>query len=157
MFPRESWEMPSKAITVQAVCRPAKIGPGWIATLDRRVGWGDLPRSYRLLKAVLHALDAAAGEMPLRRCGRAWEDATSSQTEVAVLLQRVATGFKPDRLDNPEAAVIAVLDVLDGLAGEPGRESIRDALAAVAGPPPLNPATITWSRSRSSVQKEQLR
>ena len=148
---QEDWDMPSEVI--KAGRRPAVIKPGWIAALDRRLGWDDLPRSYRLLNAVLHALDVTLGENPIKRCGTAWEDTTSARPDVRSLLQRVVTGFKPDRLDSPENAVLVVIDVLDELIDEPGLGLLRDALA---GSTPFNPAAVKWSRARDFFTKEYL-
>lgn len=113
--------MSKGAINLEAGCTPATVKPDSIVALDRHLDWNDLPRSYRLLNAVLHALhstfadkEGIAAPMPIGRCGTAYAEVAldRSDAEVALLRQRVATGFKPDRLDNPEGAVLAVLDVL---------------------------------------------
>lgn len=146
--------MPSEAIKFETGRYPAVIKAGWIAALDRRLGWDDLPRSYRLLNAVLHAVDACRDEKPTRRCGAAWEDAAHERPDVPVFLQQVATGFKPDCLDNPENAVLVVIEVIDDLIDEPDLGRLRDALAR---PTPLDPAAVKWSRVHDAVTTGYLR
>ena len=80
-------------------------------------------------------------------------DTTSARPDIRSLLQCVVTGFKSDCLDNPENAVLVVIDVLDELIDEPGLELLRDALAGSA---PFNPAAVKWSRARDSFTKEYL-
>jgi uncharacterized protein (DUF2267 family) len=147
--------MQGEAINLEASCSLAAIEACWIAALDRHLVWDDLPRSYRLLNAVLHALHMAHAEeeamsvrSPARQCGTTYgEDVVRPAAfDIALLRQRVETGFKPDRLDNPEGAVLAVLDVLAETLNEADLGQIRQSLASSAAPP-CNSSKVKWSES----------
>lgn len=89
----------------------ASIKSEWIAALDRRPGWIDLPRSYRLLNAVLHALYGPSIPAPLRS---------------------VSNGFTLDRVHDPGRATLIVIDLLDELVDEPRLDWMRSQLERVA-------------------------
>ena len=44
------------AVGLEALDHAVQVTHGWINDLDEQLGWGNKPRAYRLLKAVLHAL-----------------------------------------------------------------------------------------------------
>lgn len=128
---------------------PVDIRDTWILELDRHLGWNDMPRSYRLLSAVLRALrDAplegrvdAVARFPVRLCGtlcdNAWvRPAGTTDVNVGNFLDCVAVGFKPDPIDDPATAILAVFDLLsgkiDGSEIEPLRESLCQALMVPA-------------------------
>jgi uncharacterized protein (DUF2267 family) len=97
-----------------------------IDELDRRLGWNDKPRSYRLLMAVLHATwecssadaaPAASRQFPVRRCGTHYERWQRSASPLeglgaADFLSRVDLWFKPDPLRSPAASIPKVFDLL---------------------------------------------
>ena len=98
----------------------------WINELDDRLGWNNKPRSYRLLKAVLHALrdwlplnemaDLAA-QLPTLLRGAYYEQWRPAHTPVkhrtkADFLARVEDLFKADPLAETSRDVIAVLELL---------------------------------------------
>ena len=138
--------MQNGTIDLEAGCRPAEVKAAWIAALDRHLGWDDRPRSYRLLNAVLQALHESLADKAIGRCGRAAVD-EHDELDTHLLLQRVATGFRPDRLEHPEGAVLAVLDVLDPDLDKPGLPQIRGQLLQSVGASRFNPATVKWSAS----------
>jgi uncharacterized protein (DUF2267 family) len=150
--------MPKRAIKLAAGYKPATVKADWIVALDRRLDWDDLPRSYRLLNAVMHAFHMTLADrqeitapLPIRRCGMAYPEALdASDPDTAVLLQRVATGFKPDRLDNPAGAVVAVVDTLGDSLDEAELEPIRQSLSPAADASPFKRSTVKWSGSWSS-------
>ena len=97
-----------------------------INELDDRLGWNNKPRSYRLLKAVLHALrdwlqvneavDLAA-QLPTLLRGAYYEQWRPGATRVrhrtkADFLTRVEESFKVDPLTQPSHAVMAVFELL---------------------------------------------
>jgi len=98
----------------------------WINELDDRLGWNNKPRSYRLLKAALHALrdwlplnEAAdfAAQLPTLLRGAYYEQWRPAATPVrhrtkADFLARVEDLFKADPLAQTSQAVIAVFELL---------------------------------------------
>ena len=138
--------MQNATIDLEAGCRPSEVKAAWIAALDRHLGWDDRPRSYRLLNAVLQALHESLADKAIGRCGST-AVVEHDELDTHLLLQRVATGFKPDRLEHPEGAVLAVLDVLDPELDEPGLLQIRGQLLQSVGVSRFNPATVKWSAS----------
>jgi uncharacterized protein (DUF2267 family) len=145
--------MPSGRIKSKTRHRPAEIKADWITALDRRLGWNDLPRSYRLLNAVLHAVDATLAERPTSHCDTNWQDTDSGRPDVSLFLRRVATGFRPDRLEDSKSAVLVVIDVLDGLIDEPGLGWLRDAFIDTAF---VDLSAIKWGRAGDLFTKEYL-
>ena len=139
--------MQSGTIDLEAGCRPAEVKAAWIAALDRHLGWDDLPRSYRLLNAVLQALHESLAEKAIGRCGTACDETVVEHDglDTHLLLQRVATGFRPDRLESPQGAVLAVLDVLDPEPDESVLLQIREQLLKSVDASPFNPAIVKWS------------
>lgn len=99
----------------------------WFNEVDYRAGWANKQRSYRLLRAVLHALrdhlspDEAAqlsAQLPVLIRGIYYEGYDPSKTPVTErslegFLARVQKAFAPDPLEDAQAAIGAVLDVLD--------------------------------------------
>jgi uncharacterized protein (DUF2267 family) len=98
----------------------------WINDLDERLGWNNKPRSYRLLKAVLHALrdwlqtnEAAdfAAQLPGLVRGAYYEQWRPATTPVkkrskADFIARVEQSFKSDPIANPSHAIMAVFNLL---------------------------------------------
>jgi uncharacterized protein (DUF2267 family) len=98
----------------------------WINELDDRLGWGNRPRAYRLLKAVLHALrdhlnvnEAAdlGAQLPTLIRGVYYDQWRPARTPVkdrhlAGFLAAIDRSFRPDPLDDAATAVAAVFDLL---------------------------------------------
>ena len=114
----------------------------WINELDDRLGWNNKPRSYRLLKAVLHALrdwlqlnEAAdlAAQLPTLLRGayyEQWRPATTPVTHrtKADFLARVEDSFKIDALAQTSQAVMAVFELLSKKISPGEIEDVRHAL-----------------------------
>ena len=98
----------------------------WINDLDDRLSWNDKARSYRLLKAVLHALrdslkvneavDLGAQLPGLLRGAyyEQWRPAITSirNRHVDQFLVCVSESFKRDPLADPAGAIMAVFELL---------------------------------------------
>jgi uncharacterized protein (DUF2267 family) len=114
----------------------------WINELDERLGWSNKPRSYRLLKAVLHALrdrlqlnEAAdlAAQLPTLLRGAYYEQwrpgavAVKHRSKVDFLAE-VGASFKSDPLPQPSQAVIAVFELLSKKISRGEIDDVRRAL-----------------------------
>ena len=111
------------AVGLEGLEHTVQLTHTWINELDDRLGWNNKPRSYRLLKAVLHALrdwlqlnEAAdlAAQLPTLLRGayyEQWRPATTPVTHrtKADFLARVEDSFKIDALAQTSQAVMAVL------------------------------------------------
>jgi uncharacterized protein (DUF2267 family) len=98
----------------------------WINDLDKRLDWNDKARSYRLLKAVLHALrdslhvnEAAdlGAQLPGLLRGayyEQWRPATTPQKlrSIDSLVEYVSEVFRRDPLPDPPKAIMAVFQLL---------------------------------------------
>jgi uncharacterized protein (DUF2267 family) len=114
----------------------------WINDLDDRLGWNNKPRSYRLLKAVLHALrdrlqlhEAAdlAAQLPTLLRGAYYEQWRPAMTPVkrrtkADFLADVEDSFRADPLVQPSQAVIAVFELLSKKISRGEIDDVRRAL-----------------------------
>jgi uncharacterized protein (DUF2267 family) len=114
----------------------------WINELDDRLGWNNKPRSYRLLKTVLHALrdrlqlnEAAdlAAQLPTLLRGayyEQWRPAIPSvkRRTKADFLAEVGESFKSDPLAQPTQAVMAVFELLSKKISAGEIEDVRRAL-----------------------------
>ena len=116
----------------------------WINELDLRLEWNNKPRTYRLLKAVLHALrdslkvnEAAdlGAQLPGLLRGayyEQWHPAATPIKERSIdqFLNRVNASFKRDPLANPPLAVMAVFQLLSKKISEGEIEDVRRCLPA---------------------------
>jgi len=98
----------------------------WINELDERLGWDNKPKSWRLLKAVLHALrdwlrvnEAAdlGAQLPELIRGAYYEGWRPAATPVKhrskeEFLKRVSESFRTDPLEQPAQAVMTVFDLV---------------------------------------------
>jgi len=114
----------------------------WINDLDGRLEWNDKARSYRLLKAVLHALrdllkvneavDLGAQLPGLLRGAyyEQWRPATTpvKKRSMEDFLARVNDSFRRDPLPNPALAVMAVFQLLTRKITEGEIEDVRHCL-----------------------------
>lgn len=116
----------------------------WINDLDKLVGWGNKSRSYRLLKAVLHAVrdwlpvnesaDLAA-QMPTLLRGVYYDQWRPAITPVkergrTTFLARIEQSFAADPLENPTQAVMAVFQLLSNKISAGEISDVRHALQA---------------------------
>ena len=114
----------------------------WIDDLDDRLAWHNKPRSYRLLKSVLHALrdylppNEAAGlgaQLPTLLRGVYYEQwhpaasATRSRTR-SDFQGRVDEDFAPDPLPDTTQAIMAVFDLLSKKVTPGEIEDVRRVL-----------------------------
>ena len=114
------------AVGLESLDHTVQLTHIWINDLDERLGWNNKPRSYRLLKAVLHALrdwlqiselaDLAAQLPGLLRGAyyEQWRPATTpvKKRSKADFIARVEESFKADPLAHPSQAVMAVFELL---------------------------------------------
>jgi uncharacterized protein (DUF2267 family) len=114
----------------------------WINELDSRLGWNNKARSYRLLKAVLHAVrdslqvnEAAdlGAQLPGLLRGAYYEQWRPAATPVKSrnvedFLERVNRDFRRDPLENSAQAAMAVFQLLTKKITEGEIEDVRRAL-----------------------------
>jgi uncharacterized protein (DUF2267 family) len=114
----------------------------WINDLDQRLQWNNKARSYRLLKAVLHALrdslrvdeavDLGAQLPGLLRGAyyEQWRPATTplKSRDIEEFLNRVNEQFKSDPLAEPAHAVMAVFQLLSRKITEGEIGDVRNCL-----------------------------
>lgn len=114
----------------------------WINDLDERLDWNDKARSYRLLKAVLHALrdslqvneavDLGAQLPGLLRGAyyEQWRPATTPHKTRSIdsFVERVNEAFRRDPLSDPPKAILAVLQLLTKKITHGEIEDVRRSL-----------------------------
>jgi uncharacterized protein (DUF2267 family) len=130
------------AVGLESLDHTVQLTHIWINELDDRLGWNNKPRSYRLLKAVLHALrdwlqlnEAAdlAAQLPTLLRGAYYEQWRPTTTPVkhrtrADFLARVEDSFKADPLAQPSQAVMAVFELLSKKISRGEIDDVRRAL-----------------------------
>ena len=114
----------------------------WINALDKRLGWENKARTYRLLKAVLHALrdwlpvsesaDLAA-QLPGLLRGAYYEQWRPAAARVkkrsrADFITRVEESFKADPMAHPAQAIVAVFELLSEKITAGEIDDVRNAL-----------------------------
>jgi uncharacterized protein (DUF2267 family) len=116
----------------------------WINDLDSNLGWSDKPRTYRLLRTVLHAVrdwlpvnEAAdlGAQLPLLIRGIYYDQWRPARTPVKprdlpVFLGRVDAAFEADPIDDPEWAISSVFAYLSQRISEGEIEDVKQALPA---------------------------
>jgi uncharacterized protein (DUF2267 family) len=127
---------------LESLAHTVQLTHVWINELDDRLGWNNKPRSYRLLKAVLHALrdwlpldemaDLAA-QLPTLLRGAYYEQWRPAHTPVkhrtkADFLARVEDLFKADPLAETSRDVIAVFELLSTKISAGEVADVRHAL-----------------------------
>jgi uncharacterized protein (DUF2267 family) len=114
----------------------------WINELDEKLGWNNKPRSYRLLRAVLHALrdwlqvsEAAdfAAQLPVLLRGVFYEQwrpgaAPVKKRTKAAFLARVQEAFKGDPLMLTGREITAVFEVVSNKITAGEVEDVRRSL-----------------------------
>lgn len=116
----------------------------WINDVDKRLGWENKPRAYRLLRAVLHALrdhllvneavDLAA-QFPTLLRGvyyEQWRPATTpvKERDKESFLARINRAFVADPMDDTAEAVAAVFALLSDKVSAGEIADVRHALPA---------------------------
>jgi uncharacterized protein (DUF2267 family) len=138
----ESEEISMSAQGLEHLDRTVQLTHIWINELDERLQWNNKSRSYRLLKAVLHALrdslrvneavDLGAQLPGLLRGAyyEQWRPATTPQKsrDVEEFLARVNEQFRRDPLAEPSQAVMAVFQLLTKKITEGEIEDVRGCL-----------------------------
>ena len=114
----------------------------WINDLDERLGWENQARTYRLLRAVLHALrdrlqvnEAAdlAAQLPSLLRGVYYEQWRPAKTPLknrskAGFIATVEDSFKIDPLEKPAQAIMTVFDLLSEKITGGEVDDVRHAL-----------------------------
>jgi uncharacterized protein (DUF2267 family) len=114
----------------------------WLKEVSEAVGWDDRQRSYRALRATLHALrdrvptDVAAhlaAQLPMLVRGFYFEGWRPSATPTADrtaadFVGHVVADFRTDPLDDPEAVVRACLKVVAARVSDGETAQIKKAL-----------------------------
>ncbi len=132
------------AVGLESIDHTVQLTHAWINDLDARLKWSNKPRSYRLLRTVLHALrdwlqvneavDLAA-QLPTLLRGvyyEHWRPATvpTKDRSKATFLARVDAAFVTDPLADTEFAVISVFHLLSDLISGGEIRDVRQALPA---------------------------
>jgi uncharacterized protein (DUF2267 family) len=127
---------------LESLDRTVQLTHIWINDLDNQLVWNDKGRSYRLLKAVLHALrdyltvneatDLGA-QLPGLLRGAYYEQwrpgsQPAKHRSVEDFLARVNESFKRDPLVEPARAVMAVFQLLTKKISEGEIDDVRHCL-----------------------------
>jgi uncharacterized protein (DUF2267 family) len=127
---------------IEGIDRTVHATNGWIHDINERLGWDNRAKSYRLLRAVLHALrdwlpigEGAnlSAQLPTLLRGvyyEQWRPSTvpTKERDRNTFVARVEDGMKPELLDDPEAAIGAVLAILAQKTTSGEIEDVRNAL-----------------------------
>ena len=114
----------------------------WINELDRRLQWDNKARSYRLLKAVLHALRDSlqvneavdlGAQLPGLLRGAYYEQWQPAKTrikgrDIEQFIASVNGSFQRDPLEDPAKAIMAVFQLLTTKITEGEIEDVRRCL-----------------------------
>jgi uncharacterized protein (DUF2267 family) len=133
---------PMSAVGLEGLDHTVQLTHRWINELDDRLGWNNKPRSYRLLKAVLHAVrdwlrpaEAAdlAAQLPTLLRGAYYEQWRPAAVPVkhrskADFLARMEDAFKADPLAQPAREVIVVFELLSSKITAGEIDDVRRAL-----------------------------
>jgi uncharacterized protein (DUF2267 family) len=127
---------------LEALDHTVQLTHVWINELDDRLGWNNKARSYRLLKAVLHALrdwlpanESAdfAAQLPQLLRGAYYEQWRPTTTPAksrgkADFIVRVEDLFKRDPLTQSSHSIIAVFELLNKKISRGELDDVRHAL-----------------------------
>jgi uncharacterized protein (DUF2267 family) len=131
-------------VGIESLDHTVHVTHAWISELDERLGWDNRRRSYRLLRAVLHALrdwlqvneavDLGA-QLPTLLRGIYYEQWRPSETptkprRLADFLGRIENEFKRDPLIVPEEAVGIAFGFLSSKISAGEIADVRHALPA---------------------------
>lgn len=130
------------AVGLESIDHTVQLTHIWINDLDERLDWNNKARSYRLLKAVFHAVrdwlqineavDLAA-QLPTLLRGAYYEKWRPAATPAKPrgkdhFLSRVEDAFESDPVNDMEAAVAAVFDLLTARISRGEVDDVRQAL-----------------------------
>lgn len=127
---------------IEGIDRTVHATNGWIHDINERLGWDNRAKSYRLLRAVLHALrdwlpigEGAnlSAQLPTLLRGvyyEQWRPSTvpTKERDKNTFVARIESAMKPDMLDDPEAAIGAVLAILAQKTTSGEIQDVRNAL-----------------------------
>jgi len=130
------------ATGLESLDHTIQLTHAWIDDLDRRLGWNNKPRAYRLLKAVLHALRDRlppaelanlGAQLPTLLRGVYYEQWRPMATLVRTrskgeFLSRVDADFKIDPLPHTAQAIMTVFRLLSDKITAGEIEHVRHAL-----------------------------
>jgi uncharacterized protein (DUF2267 family) len=130
------------ATGLESLDHTIQLTHAWIDDLDRRLGWNNKPRAYRLLKAVLHALRDRlppaelanlGAQLPTLLRGVYYEQWRPMATIVRTrskgeFLSRVDADFKIDPLPHTAQAIMTVFRLLSDKITAGEIEHVRHAL-----------------------------
>lgn len=131
------------ALGLRVIDDAVRTANEWINEVNRRTGWDNKQRSYRLLRAVLHAVrdhlnpdEAAqlAAQMPLLIRGIYYDGWNPSKTPVRErsrdeFIARIQKDFETDPLGDAPEAIAAVMAVLDEHVTAGEMEDVRHAFS----------------------------
>jgi uncharacterized protein (DUF2267 family) len=114
------------ALGIDTIDKTVQTTNIWLGELDTRLGWENRQRSWRLLRATLHALrdwlnvDEAVqlgAQLPILVRGIYYEGWVPAKTPVRIrerpdFIARIQENFGPDPLDEPENAIACVFELL---------------------------------------------
>lgn len=129
---------------LETIDHTVQLAHAWINELDKRLGWENKHRSYRLLRAVLQAVrdwlpvNEAAGfgaQLPELLRGVYYEDWRPATTPVqhrhkADFVARIDSAFKADPLNSTADEVAAVFSLLSEKISAGEVEKVRHGLPA---------------------------
>lgn len=127
------------ALGLKVIDRAVESANVWINEVDYRTGWANKQRAYRLLRQVLHVIrdhlsvDEAVelgGQLPTLVRGIYYEGWNPSKTPTLVrdpdvFVAKVQEAFQTDPMDDAEAAIGAVIDVLDAHVSEGEMQHVK--------------------------------
>jgi len=130
------------ATGLESLDHTIQLTHAWINDLDRRLGWNNKPRAYRLLKAVLHSLRDwlppaelanLGAQLPTLLRGVYYEQWRPMATIVRPrskheFLSRVDADFKIDPLPHTAQAIMTVFRLLSDKITAGEIEHVRHAL-----------------------------
>lgn len=130
------------AVGLESIDHTVQLTHIWINDLDERLDWNNKARSYRLLKAVFHAVrdwlqinEAAdlAAQLPTLLRGAYYEKWRPAATPAKPrskghFLSRVEDAFESDPVNDMETAVAAVFDLLTARISRGEVEDVRQTL-----------------------------
>ncbi|MGB3387532.1 MAG: DUF2267 domain-containing protein [Pseudaminobacter sp.] len=132
------------AVGLESFERTVQLTHIWINDLDERLDWENKARSYRLLKAVLHAVrdwlqinEAAdlGAQLPMLLRGAyydQWQPARNpaKPRSKADFIDRVEESFGKDPLSDPDKAIAVVFNLLSTKVSAGEIEDVRQSLPA---------------------------
>jgi len=132
------------AVGLEGIDQAVQQAHVWINDLDKRLGWDNKPRAYRLLKAVLHALRdhlqvneavQLGAQLPTLIRGvyyEQWRPAATPVKErhVEEFIVRVDRAFTQDPMADTSEAVTQVFEMLSERVSAGEIADVRQSLPA---------------------------